>query len=159
MQLTQAMSQRVHIAAHLHDIGKIGVCDNSLNKAGKLTTAEMADMQMHPRIGFNILQRLPSFREIARIVLHHHERWDGRGYPDGLRGEAIPPESRIIAVADAFDAMTSDRPYRTGISVDDAAAEIYRHAGEQFDDRVVAPFNQVYRSFQPHVERRGEPAT
>lgn len=147
MNLAPEVQHRLHIAAHLHDIGKIGVCDSVLNKTGKLTATEMLAMQMHPRIGFNILNRLPTFREIARIVLHHHERLDGNGYPDGLRGDAIPLESRIIAVADAFDAMTSNRPYRAGMSIRDAVVEINCHAGEQFDPHVVMHFNRVYSEF------------
>ena len=116
--------QRVHIAAHLHDIGKVGVSDYILNKPGKLAKEEMKEMQSHSRIGYNILKRIPMFQEISRIVLHHHERFDGGGYPKGLSGEAIPFESRIIAVADAFDAMTSDRPYRKGMPPEEAASEI-----------------------------------
>ncbi len=151
MKLPQDMHQRVHIAAHLHDIGKIGVSDSILNKAGKLTKAEMIEIQSHSRIGYNILNRLPTFRVVAKIVLHHHERMDGNGYPERLSGEAIPLESRIIAVADAFDAMTSNRSYRKGISVEDAAAEIARHAGEQFDPKVVRHFNRVYSEFPQHI--------
>ncbi|HHC25423.1 MAG TPA: HD-GYP domain-containing protein [Desulfobacterales bacterium] len=135
--------QRVHIAAHLHDIGKVGVSDYILNKPGKLAKEEMKEMQSHSRIGYNILKRIPMFQEISRIVLHHHERFDGGGYPKGLSGEAIPFESRIIAVADAFDAMTSDRPYRKGMPAEDAADEISRHSGAQFCPSVVSHFSNM----------------
>ncbi len=151
MKLPQDMHERLHIAAHLHDIGKIGVSDSILNKTGKLTKAEMIEIQMHSRIGYNILNRLPTFKAIAKIVLHHHERIDGNGYPERLSRGAIPLESRIIAVADAFDAMTSSRSYRKGMPFEDAAAEINRHAGEQFDPEIVAHFNRVYREFPQHV--------
>lgn len=137
MRVPLAMRQRLYVAAHLHDIGKIAISDRVLNKAGRLTLEEMAEIQRHPRIGFNILQRFAAFDEVATIVLHHHERMDGNGYPDRLAGEAIPLESRIIAVADALDAMTSERPYRAAMGLDEAIWEIARHAGEQFDPAIV----------------------
>jgi len=143
MGIDADMHQRIHIAAHFHDIGKIGVSDAVLNKPGKLTKAEMKEMQSHSGIGYNILSRIPMLREISEIVLYHHERFDGLGYPEGLIREKIPLESRIIAVADAFDAMTSDRPYRKGISFADAAREINHHKGEQFCPLVVYHFNRV----------------
>ncbi|NKN32802.1 HD-GYP domain-containing protein [Marichromatium bheemlicum] len=152
MSLPVTIHQRLHIAAHLHDIGKVGVPDGILNKPGRLTEVEKLQIQLHPRIGFDILQRLPTFREVARIVLHHHERIDGRGYPNRLRGEQIPLESRIIAVADAFDAMTSERPYRRGMPADLAAEEIVRHAGDQFDPEVVGHFERVFDQLANHIE-------
>ncbi|QTA86983.1 HDIG domain-containing protein [Desulfonema magnum] len=147
MGLDADMHQRVHIAAHLHDIGKIGVSDAVLNKPGKLTNAEMKEIQSHSRIGYNILSRIPMLREISEIVLHHHERFDGKGYPRGLMGDKIPLESRIIAVADAFDAMTSDRPYRKGMPSDDAVREINRHKETQFCPLIVNSFNRVAPQF------------
>lgn len=143
MNLPLEKHQKLHIAAHLHDIGKIGVPDRVLNKPGRLTMDEMLDIQTHPRIGFNILSRLPNFREVAGIVLYHHERYDGKRYPDGLSGDEIPVESRIISVADAFDAMTSDRPYRKGMAFEQAVKEINHHKEEQFDPFVVECFNKV----------------
>jgi len=143
LQLPPAIQQRIRVAAQLHDIGKIAIADQVLNKAGRLDRDEMIEIQRHPRIGYNILVRLPTFHEIATIVLHHHERFDGEGYPQRLAGEAIPLESRIIAVADAFDAMTSNRPYRKALSVDESLAEIRRHAGEQFDPVIAASLTRL----------------
>ncbi|KXX65553.1 phosphohydrolase [Marichromatium gracile] len=157
MSLPARTHQRLHIAAHLHDIGKVGVPDGILNKPGRLTEVEKLQIQLHPRIGFDILQRLPTFREVARIVLHHHERIDGLGYPNRLHGRQIPLESRIIAVADAFDAMTSDRPYRRGMPVETAAEEIARHAGDQFDPEVVAHFERAIDLLATHVQSGQEP--
>ncbi len=147
MGLDSEIHERVHIAAHIHDFGKVGVSDKVLNKPGKLTKEEMEEMQLHSRIGYNILQRLPLFRKLSNIVLYHHERVDGQGYPEGLSGVTIPLESRIIAVADAFDAMTSDRSYRAGRSFEDAAREINEHSGEQFSPIVVEHFNRVLHHF------------
>lgn len=135
--------ERIHLAAHLHDIGKIGIPDTVLNKPGKLSPEDMALMQSHSRKGFHILNRIPLFKNIARIVLHHHERYDGQGYPDGLKGTQIPIESRVIAVADAFDAMTSHRTYRKGMGMARALKEINAHGGDQFDPGVVEHFNRI----------------
>jgi len=153
MNLPTQMHQNLHIAAHLHDIGKIGVPDRVLNKPGKLTSDEIADIQTHPRIGYNILSRLPKFREVAGIVLYHHERYDGKGYPDGLKGVDIPFESRIIGVADSFDAMTSDRPYRKGMPFEKAVNEINLHKGTQFDPDVVGCFNKVLDELYKFVSK------
>lgn len=143
MGLSESAHQKLHIAAHLHDIGKIGVPDNVLNKPGRLSKDEMLAIQTHPRIGCNILGRLPDFRDIAGIVLCHHERYDGKGYPGGLKGELIPIESRIICLSDALDAMTSDRPYRKGMPFEKAVNEINHHRGDQFDPNVVDSFNMI----------------
>jgi putative nucleotidyltransferase with HDIG domain len=130
----------------LHDIGKIGVPEEVLGKRGPLTRTERAQVQIHPELGAAILEDLEGLEEVARLVLHHQERWDGRrdtrypGYPTGLAGEAIPLGARILAVVDAYDAMTSDRPYRRGLPPRTAAAELQRAAGRQFDPRVVAAF-------------------
>lgn len=140
LQLPKKQIRTISEAAYLHDIGKIGIPDKVLNKAGRLTTQEMKHMQAHPRIGSNILNRLPLFKNIAHIVLCHHERWDGFGYPNGLQGTKSPVESRIIAVSDAFDAITSDRPYRIGQSHECGVEEILKHKGDQFDPSVVDHF-------------------
>jgi HD-GYP domain-containing protein (c-di-GMP phosphodiesterase class II) len=137
MDLPDERIDKIHIAAHLHDIGKIGVPDKVLNKTGKLSRDEMLLMQAHPRIGYNIIERLPVLREISRIVLYHHERFDGLGYPEGIFGENIPLESRIISVADAFDALSSDRPYRKAKDYAVSLEEINLHAGSQFCPAVV----------------------
>jgi len=126
--------------ALLHDIGKIGVPDAILRKPGKLTEDEWVEMRRHPQIGFEMLRRIPFLESCLPIVRSHQERWDGSGYPDGLRGEAIPLGARIFAVVDTFDAMTSDRPYRAALSIEEARAEVRKFAGSQFDPRVAEAF-------------------
>ena len=123
-------------AALLHDIGKITVAADILAKPGKLDPLEWAQIQRHPLVGATMLAHAGLMEE-SGWIRHHHERMDGQGYPDGLLGERIPLEARIIFVADSFEAMTSDRPYRAGMEVDDAMAELRRHAGAQFDARIV----------------------
>jgi diguanylate cyclase (GGDEF)-like protein/putative nucleotidyltransferase with HDIG domain len=133
---------RIRLAGLLHDVGKIGVPDAILNKPGRLTDEEYDVMKGHSVLGFDIVQAADMPVE-ARWVRHHHERFDGRGYPDGLAGGDIPLESRIILVADAFEAMTSDRPYRTAPGPEAAVAELRTHAGTQFDPTVVAALCRV----------------
>ena len=124
----------------LHDVGKIGIPDEILKKCGKLTEAEYLVMKEHPRKGARILEPLANFEEVAKIVLHHQEKFDGTGYPYGLKGEEIPIESRIVAVVDAFHAMTSTRPYRKARSIEYAKAELRKYSGSQFDPQVVEAF-------------------
>lgn len=143
MDLPKERVEKIHIAAHLHDIGKIGVPDRILNKGGKLSYDEVLQMQAHPRIGYNIIERLPILEEISRIVLYHHERFDGLGYPEGIKGEDIPLESRIVSVVDAFDAITSDRPYRKAKSYDECFEEINLHVGSQLCPTVVKHFMDI----------------
>jgi HD-GYP domain-containing protein (c-di-GMP phosphodiesterase class II) len=128
---------RVKAAALLHDIGKVAIPDEILNKPGKLTDDEWKVMQDHTVIGERILRAIPGLGGVARIVRHEHERWDGSGYPDGLVGEEIPIGARIILAADAYHAMTSDRPYRTAMSHAEAMEELTKGAGTQFDPSVV----------------------
>jgi diguanylate cyclase (GGDEF)-like protein len=125
------------IAASLHDLGKLAVPEEILRKPGPLSDSERAVLERHPQIGYQMLESL-GVDPIAEYVRHHHERWDGRGYPDGLPGEEIPLGARIIFVADAFDAMTSDRVYRSRLSETDALAELERNAGTQFDPDIVS---------------------
>ena len=129
--------------ALLHDIGKIGVPDHILRKPGPLTDNEWSTMRTHPDLGAKIIANIPFLEEVAVIIRAHHERWDGNGYPEGLAGEAIPLGARIFAVADAFDAMTSDRPYRRGRELGEALAEIERCISTQFDPDVVRAFLAV----------------
>lgn len=136
---------QIHFAALLHDIGKIGVPDHVLNKAGKLTDDEWDQIKEHPRIGARIIAGIPALQEITRIVLHHHERWDGKGYPEQIKGETIPLGARIIAVADTYQAMVSDRPYRKGMDKHVALEEIVRCAGTQFDPHVAKVFIERYK--------------
>ena len=124
----------------LHDIGKIGIPDTILLKPGPLTDEEWAVMRSHPEFGRQILERIPFLRDAIPVVYHHHERWDGTGYPLGLAGPAIPLGVRIFALADAFDAMTFDRPYSKAISMDEARERIREAAGTHFDPDVVATF-------------------
>jgi response regulator RpfG family c-di-GMP phosphodiesterase len=131
----------IELGGHLHDIGKIGVRESVLNKPGPLTDDEYAHIMTHPVVGWRLLGPLLRDTPLALdIVRSHHERWDGRGVPDGLVGEAIPFVARIAAVADSFDAMTSDRPYRHGLTLEAAVAELIRCAGTQYDPRVVEAF-------------------
>jgi putative nucleotidyltransferase with HDIG domain len=129
--------------ALLHDIGKIGVPDHILRKPGPLTENEWTTMRLHPDLGAKIIAHVPFLEEVAVIIRAHHERWDGNGYPVGTAGEAIPLGARIFAVADSFDAMTSDRPYRRGRQLDEALAEVERCSGSQFDPQVVTAFLAV----------------
>lgn len=137
--------EREHIArgALLHDIGKIGVPDHVLLKPGRLTEEEWVEMKKHPEIGARILSGIPFLAPAAEIVLAHQERWDGGGYPRGLAGEEIPVGARIFAVADALDAITSDRPYRRGRDFAYARDEIARYSGTQFDPNVVEHFLDI----------------
>jgi diguanylate cyclase (GGDEF)-like protein len=130
-------------AAELHDVGKLAIPDSILGKPGPLDEQEWEFMRQHTVVGERIVSCAPSLREVAPIVRSSHERWDGAGYPDGLAGEAIPLGARIIAVCDAYDAMTTTRPYRAAMSEDDALAELRHCAGGQFDPRVVAAFERV----------------
>ena len=127
---------RIRLAGLLHDVGKIGVPDAILNKPAALTDAEFEVMKRHSLLGGDIVEAAEMHDE-ARWVRHHHERFDGSGYPDALAGDEIPLESRIILVADAFEAMTSDRPYRKAPGMEFAVGELQRHAGAQFDPDVV----------------------
>lgn len=132
--------EQIKIAGLVHDIGKIGIHEGILNKSGKLESDEWTAIKKHPEAGWRILNTTVEFSEIAQFVLHHHERFDGKGYPNGLKGEEIPIQARIIAVADAYDAMTNDRSYRTPISHEEAIVEIKRCSGTHFDPDIVDAF-------------------
>ncbi len=123
-----------------HDVGKLAIPDAILNKAGPLTEEEYEEMKKHPQLGVSIVERISFLIPAARAILHHQERWDGKGYPAGLAGEEICIEGRILAVADAFDAMLTDRPYRPGRPEEYAVSELERCSGTQFDPSVVAAF-------------------
>ena len=130
----------VSIAALLHDIGKIGIPDEVLNKPSQLDSEEWELIRSHPRLSATIVGHVPSLTPCLTAILHHHERWDGLGYPSGLQGEAIPLEARILSVTDAFEAMTSPRPYRNRMSTNEAVQELQRSAGSEFDPHVVDVF-------------------
>jgi putative nucleotidyltransferase with HDIG domain len=131
----------------LHDVGKIGVSDNILLKPGKLTEDEWKLMRLHPEIGYKMLHQVKFLEGPAEIILAHHERWDGKGYPRGLAQNEIPLGARIFPVVDTFDAMTSDRPYRKALSTQDAQNEILKYSGSQFDPRVVEAFLDIYQKW------------
>jgi putative two-component system response regulator len=133
----------VRIGGYLHDVGKIGIADAILLKPSGLTEEEMAEMRRHSEIGAAILEVHEAMADIAQIVRHHHERWDGGGYPHGLKGTAIPLGARIIAVADSFSAMTSDRIYRRALPIGRVWKELRRNSGSEFDPEVFAAFEQV----------------
>ncbi|TCS83480.1 HD domain-containing phosphohydrolase [Tepidibacillus fermentans] len=134
----------IETAAILHDIGKIGISLDILNKPGKLNPNEYKCIKQHPVIGAQVLERIDQFDRVKNAILHHHERFDGNGYPAMLKGEEIPIEARIISVADAFDAMISNRPYRRGMSMEQAFHIIEEESGKQFDSLVVEAFTSVY---------------
>ena len=126
--------------ALLHDIGKIGIPDAILRKPSQLTKEEWQIMETHPIIGYKILNKIKFLEEASQIVLHHHEKWNGSGYPDKLKGENIPVGSRIFSVADAMDAMTSMRPYRKALTFTHAINELRKNSGSQFDPDIVEAF-------------------
>ncbi|MHB8107310.1 MAG: HD-GYP domain-containing protein [Candidatus Cryosericum sp.] len=133
----------IELAARLHDIGKVAVPDRLLDKPSTLTPTEVAIMDTHPLVGESILRPISQLRNVALIIRNHHERWDGGGYPDGLSGDHIPVGSRILALADTFDAMTSQRPYRPSLPATEARREIAGHLGTQFDPTIGRVFLDV----------------
>jgi putative nucleotidyltransferase with HDIG domain len=143
--------QILEIAALLHDIGKIGTYDDILNKVGKLTPEEYTLIKMHPDHAVQILEPICKFREILPVVKHHHERMDGDGYPTGLVGLEIPMLARILCVADAYDAITSERPYKVHMPKDAAVREIRSKSGTQFDPLVVAALVKIYNKSDFHL--------
>lgn len=143
----------LRIGGPLHDIGKIGIDDAVLRKPGRLSDQEFEVMKQHTVRGAEIVERVPELRSVLPIVRSHHERWDGDGYPDRLCGDAIPYTARILAVADTFDAMTSDRPYRKGMSTDTALDEIGRQAGRQFDPKCVESFLAIRDELMTEKQR------
>jgi putative nucleotidyltransferase with HDIG domain len=141
--LGRDLLRRIELGAVLHDIGKVRVPESILNKPGPLDDTEWEIMRAHPEVGERILQPITSLTPVLPIVRHHHERWDGDGYPDGLAERSIPVGARIVAVCDAYRAMTENRPYRGALSDDDARAELERGAGRQFDPDCVAALLRV----------------
>jgi putative nucleotidyltransferase with HDIG domain len=141
--------ERIRVAALLHDIGKIAIPDHILEKPSALSSNEWDFVKQHPRIGQVILDEAGGLAEAGKIILHHHERFGGHGYPHGLRGRDIPLGSRIVSIADAYDAMIQDRPYKRAISHDEAMHELKRHAGTQFDPELVEVFARLYATHAP----------
>jgi HD-GYP domain-containing protein (c-di-GMP phosphodiesterase class II) len=151
MQIARAMDfsndeiELLKEAAILHDLGKVGISDNILNKKAKLTKKEYEEIKKHPQIGADILRPMQFLRSLIPYIFYHHERWDGQGYPTGIRGEEIPLGARIIAIADVFEALTSERPYRKAYPKEKAIGIIKKGSGTQFDPRVVTVFLKILR--------------
>jgi len=143
MNLTEKELNELEILSSLHDIGKIGISDTLLNKPDKLTNEEWMEMRKHPEIGYRIAMSIPGLAPIAEYILCHHERYDGKGYPQGLKGDEIPVLSRILSVVDAYDAMTSNRSYRKAMSKEKAIEEIKKCSGNQFDPNIVDLFLKI----------------
>jgi diguanylate cyclase (GGDEF)-like protein/putative nucleotidyltransferase with HDIG domain len=147
---------RVSTAALLHDIGKIGIPDEVLNKKAKLSAENWEAIRAHPRLGTNIVSNIPQLVRCADSILHHHERWDGSGYPEGLKGDQIPLESRILAIADSFEAMSSARPYRPALSREEVLEELRKGAGTQFDPNLVQIFIGIIEAGLPEKVKTGK---
>lgn len=135
--------EEIHLAGLLHDIGKIGIKESILNKRGRLTEQEYTHIKTHPLVSQRILEPIPQFKRVVSIIRHHHEFYDGSGYPDGLKGKTIPAGARILAICDAYDAMTSDRSYRAALPDDKAFDILSRNRGSQFDPRFVEVFYHI----------------
>ncbi len=140
LRLPEEQVDMLRYMSLMHDIGKIGIRDSVLNKPGRLTEEEFEEIKKHPEVGYKIVSEIKFLSKGAEIVRHHHERYDGRGYPMGLAGEDIPLGARVVAVADAFDAMTTERPYKSAMPQDAAVEELKRCSGTQFDAKVVDAF-------------------
>ena len=159
MKLSQDSVKELKMAGLLHDIGKIGIDESLLNKKSKLTEVEWSDMKRHPEIGYHILRSVNEFAPIAKYVLHHHERVDGKGYPRQLKEEEIPIQSKIISIADAYDAMTSHRPYREDLSLSEVVEEFKQNSGSQFDAEILKVFidqilkQRIWRRMDRNNER------
>jgi HD-GYP domain-containing protein (c-di-GMP phosphodiesterase class II) len=149
MRLPSREISLLNNAALLHDIGKIGIPEAILNKEGSLTREEYSVIMTHPEVGYNILRPVTAFTSFIDAVRYHHERYDGNGYPAGLSGEDIPFHARMLAVADCFDAMTSDRIYRDSLGIDFAISEIEKNSGTQFDPRISNAILSVLKTTTP----------
>jgi diguanylate cyclase (GGDEF)-like protein len=149
LQLPESEVDRIRIAALLHDVGKVAVPEEILDKPSELTSAEWRSVVQHPRIGQVIIEQAAALKDAVPIILHHHERYAGHGYPFGLRAAEIPIGARIVAIAEAYDAMTHDRPYKRAITHDAAIAELRYHAGTQFDPELVNLFCDLFASAPP----------
>jgi two-component system cell cycle response regulator len=154
LNLPEAEIERIRIAALLHDVGKVAVPEEILEKPSTLTSTEWRSVVQHPRIGQVILEQATTLKDAVPIILHHHERFAGHGYPYGLRGNDIPVGARIVAIADAYHAMTHDRPYKRAVNHEQAVAELRRHAGTQFDPELVTLFCDLYSARPPVPDPR-----
>lgn len=138
--------ENIKTAALLHDLGKIGINDSILNKAGRLTQEEYEQIMLHPTKGAEIISKVDFLKDVSKIIKHHHERYDGKGYPDGMRGEDIPIEACILTIVDSYDAMTTDRPYRSAMTNEEALEEIRRNMGTQFHPLLAEKFIDMMKS-------------
>jgi len=154
LNLTPQEINGLETCALLHDIGKIGISDEILNKPGELTAKEWEIVKTHPHLGATIASRVSKLAPCIPVILYHHERWDGSGYPSGLKGEDIPLKARLLSVVDAFVAMTSERPYSDALSQDRALQELKRCAGTQFDPLLVEVFSSVVKAMAPLPEEK-----
>jgi HD-GYP domain-containing protein (c-di-GMP phosphodiesterase class II) len=154
LDLPDGEVDRIRTAALLHDVGKVAVPGDILDKPAALSSSEWRTVVQHPRIGQVILEQAAALKDAVPIILHHHERYSGHGYPFGLRGNDIPLGARIVAIADAYDAMTNDRPYKRAMSHDAAITELRRHAGTQFDPELVALFCDLFANVAPVPDPR-----
>lgn len=153
MGLPYERVEALRMAGMVHDVGKVAITNDILQKPGRLLDSEFNQMKTHPETGYNILCPLDIYKDLLLYVLYHHERMDGKGYPKGLAGQHIPLGARILAVADSFDAMTSDRPYRSAMSGEEAINELINNSGKQFDSEVVKAFLRVW---EKEKQTRGE---
>lgn len=144
--------RNVEIAAALHDIGKIGIPDEILKKPAPLSPEEQTIMRKHPEYGWAVMKNIPGCESASLLILHHHEMWTGGGYPAGLKQNNIPLGARIVAIADAFDAMTTERPYRKGLPISEALGRLEQSAGSQFDPDLVDLFATHIRSSEANLK-------
>jgi HD-GYP domain-containing protein (c-di-GMP phosphodiesterase class II) len=140
LKLSQEEIRKIKIAGLMHDIGKIAIDGNLFNKPGKLSSEDWVVVKRHPEIGYRILNSVDEFKDVGRFVLEHHEKWNGSGYPKGLKENEISLQAKIIAIANSFDLMTSERPYKKTLTVEETANELERNAGIKFDPFVVKIF-------------------
>src|SRR5213592_3653966 len=156
--LSEADIQGVKTAALLHDIGKLAVPEHILSKPGPLTQEEFQKIRIHPKVGAEIISKVPFPYPVAPLILSHHERWDGKGYPAGLKGEEIPLGARILSVVDYFDALMAERPYHKAMSLDAALGLLRQESGKALDPRVVQTFIDMYPSLTAEAEASQAPA-
>jgi len=153
LNISNEQRDKIETAASVHDIGKIGIRDYILNKPDKLTSEEYEIMKQHPVIGWEIIGKVDGFDDISLIIKHHHERWDGKGYPDGLLGNIIPLGAQVIAIADTYDAITSNRVYRKSLGKDKALQILLEERGKQFNEELVNIFiNELYKLTVNNIE-------
>jgi HD-GYP domain-containing protein (c-di-GMP phosphodiesterase class II) len=156
LSLSESEMRTIKYAAVLHDVGKLAIPDNILNKSDALTADEWRIMRNHPVICFKLLKEIPFLEEASRLILSHHEKYDGTGYPYGLRGEGIPLGARLLAIADAFDNMTTERIYRKAMSKKDAILEINKYAGTQFCPKAAKAFTSEFLKTQQEARLKAE---